>query len=79
MKDQERDVLRKVILELLVGGCVHWTALKKKTLGTCHMFATDSTFAAQMKYLLSKGLIRKEARGAYVITEKGKQYLKIMT
>jgi len=32
-----------------------------------------------MQYLLSIGLIERKSRGIYRITEKGEQYLKIMT
>lgn len=32
MKDRERDILRKTILELLMKGCVHYTDLDKKSL-----------------------------------------------
>jgi hypothetical protein len=60
-------------------GHVHWTDLKKRILGSCHPFATDATFAAQMQYLLDINMIRRESRGIYRITEKGEQYLKIMT
>jgi predicted transcriptional regulator len=79
VKDQQRDLMRKAILELVRKGHVHWTDLKKRILGSCHPFATDATFAAQMRYLLDVGMIRRESRGIYKITEKGTQYLKIMT
>jgi len=53
--------------------------LKKRVLGSCHPFATDATFASQMQYLLSIGLIERKSHGIYRITEKGEQYLKKMT
>jgi hypothetical protein len=68
LKDQERDLMRKIILEMVDKGHV----------GLCHPFATDTTFAAQMRYLLDVGMIRRESRGIYRITEKGEQYLEIM-
>jgi len=58
---------------------VHWTDLKKRVLGSCHPFATDATFASQMQYLLSIGLVERKSRGIYRITEKGIQYLRIMS
>jgi predicted transcriptional regulator len=79
MKDQERDVMRKIILELVMKGHVHWTDLKKRSLGTCHPFATDTTFANQIRYLLDRGFIERSGRGIYAVTEKGKQYLRIMS
>ena len=79
MKDKERDLMRSLILEMVDKGHVHWTDLKKKTLGTCYPFATDATFTAQIHYLLNVGMIERENRGTYTITGKGKQYLKIMS
>ena len=70
MKDKERDLMRKLILEMVDKGHVHWTDLKKKTLGTCYPFATDATFAAQIHYLLDVGMIQRENRGTYAISEK---------
>jgi predicted transcriptional regulator len=71
--------MRKLILEMVDKGHIHWTDLKKKILGTCYAFATDATFAAQIRYLLNVGMIHKESRGIYVISDKGQQYLKIMS
>ncbi|MCW4048050.1 MAG: winged helix-turn-helix domain-containing protein [Candidatus Bathyarchaeota archaeon] len=79
MKERERDLMRKIMLELLMKGYVHWTDLKKRALGSCFPFATDATFARQMRYLLACGFIEKRSRGVYAITDKGKQYLKILT
>ena len=78
MKDYERDTMRKIILSLVKKGPIHWTDLKKKILGSCHPFATDSTFAAQMRYLLRNGHIERVERGTYRITDKGKKYLEIL-
>jgi hypothetical protein len=51
----------------------------QKILGTCYSFATDATFTAQIYYLLNVGMISRENRGIYAISEKGRQYLKIMS
>jgi len=78
MKDYERDTIRKIILGMINRGPIHWTDLKKMVLGSCYPFATDSTFAAQMRYLLRKGHIERVERGTYSITDKGKMYLEIL-
>jgi len=78
MKDYERDTMRKIILSLVKKGPIHWTDLKKKILGSCYPFATDSTFAAEMRYLLRSGHIERVERGTYSITDKGKKYLEIL-
>ena len=78
MKDCERDVMRKIVLSLVKKGHCHWTDLKKKVLGSRHPFATDSTFAAQMRYLLRSGHIERVERGTYRMTDKGKKYLEIL-
>lgn len=81
MKDQERDLLRKTILELLMKGRVCWTDLKKKVLGSCQPFATDRTFSHQIRYLEKAGYIEKlgekGTRAPYEITEKGKRLLSL--
>jgi len=79
MKDEQRDLMRKIILEMVQKGHVHWTDLKKKVLGSCHPFATDCTFANQLRYLRMRGFIQRQARGVYLITSKGEQYLQIMS
>jgi len=79
MKDQERDVLRRTVLELLAKGCVHYTDLDKKVCATCHSFATTNTFKSQLHYLLSNGYITRVTRGVYQITPKGKNYLALLT
>jgi len=79
MKDRERDILRKTILELLSKGHVHYTDLDKKVCATCHSFATTNTFKSQLHYLLSNDYITRIARGTYQITPKGKKYLALLT
>ena len=79
MKDQERDLMRKIILSMVKRGHIHWTDLKKKVLGTCHPFTTDTPFAHQMRYLLQKGYIERVSRGIYRVTEKGEKYLEILS
>ena len=78
MKDRERDVLRKNILELLTKGCVHYTDLEKKVCGTCLPFATTNTFKSQLHYLLSNTYIIRISRGIYQITSKGQKYLVLL-
>jgi DNA-binding PadR family transcriptional regulator len=75
MKDRERDVLRRTILELLAKGCVHYTDLDKKVCASCHSFATTNTFKSQLHYLLSNKYVNRIARGVYKITPRGKNYL----
>ncbi len=79
MKDLERDVLRRTILEILEMGYVHYTDLDKKVCATCHSFATTNTFKSQLHYLLSNGYITRIARGIYEIAPKGKKYLVLLT
>lgn len=81
MKDQERDLMRKIILSALSRGRIGWTDLKKMALGSCYPFATDSTFAHQMRYLLDVGYIKKVGkkgtRSPYEMTERGKLQLSL--
>ena len=79
MKDEERDILRKTILELLAKGFVHYTDLEKKVCAMCHSFATTNTFKPQLAYLLKKGFVERVSRGIYHITERGRKYLVILT
>ena len=79
MRDRERDVLRRTVLEILVKGTIHYTDLDKKVCATCHSFATTNTFKSQLHYLLSNGYIARIARGIYQITPKGKKYLILLT
>lgn len=78
MKDQERDIIRRTILELLTNGCVHYTDLDKKVCASCHSFATTNTFKSQLHYLLNNNYIDRIARGTYQITGKGEKYLSIL-
>jgi DNA-binding PadR family transcriptional regulator len=78
MKDQERDILRRTILELLATHCVHYTDLNKKVCASCHTFATTNTFRSQLRYLLNNHCIARISRGIYQITPKGKNYLLIL-
>lgn len=78
MKNQERDMMRKIILIMIKKGHVHWTDLKKMVLGSCYPFATDSTFIHQIRYLLEKGYIERVTRGVYRITPQGEKYLDIL-
>jgi len=78
MKDQERDMMRKIILNMVSKGAVHWTDLQKKVLATCHPFATSHTFNSQLRYLVSKGFIEKVSRGIYYITKSGETLLSIL-
>ena len=79
MKDMERDVLRRTILELVKKGHVHYTDLEKKVTATCYPFATTNTFKSQLHYLLSNGYITRIARGIYETTPKDKNYLALLT
>jgi len=47
MKDMERDVLRRTILELIKKGHVHYTDFEKKAVATCLGFATSNTVRKQ--------------------------------
>ena len=79
MKDRERDLLRKTILEMLTKGHVHFTDLEKKVTATCYSFATTNTFKRQLRYLLDNGYIKRVSRGVYEITLKGRNYLVLLT
>lgn len=78
VKDEERDLMRKIILSIVKKGHIHWTNLHKKVLATYHPFATSSTFDRQLHYLLNKGFIERVSRGIYRITESGEKYLEII-
>ncbi len=79
MKDRERDVLRKTILEVLSKGHVHYTDLEKKVTATCYSFATTNTFKRQLRYLLDNSYVQKVTRGVYRITPKGQNFLVLLT
>jgi predicted transcriptional regulator len=74
----KRDILRKIILELLSKGCVHYTDLDKKICATAYSFTTTNTFKSQLHYLLSNGCIARTRRGVYKITDKGEKYLALL-
>ena len=79
MKDQERDILRKTILQFIKKGHVHYTDIEKKTVATCLCFATSNTFRKQFYgYLLPNGYIERISRGIYKITAKGEKLLEIL-
>ena len=77
--DVKRDILRKLILELLTKGTVHYTDLEKKVCCSGHSFATTNTFKSQLHYLLSNNYIDRIARGVYKISSRGEKYLVLLT
>jgi len=79
MKDQERDVLRRTILELVKKGHVHYTDIEKKACATCLRFATTNTVRKQFyHYLLVSGYVERIRRGVYRITPRGEKLLEIL-
>ena len=79
MKDQERDVLRRTILELVKKGHVHYTDIEKKACATCLSFATTNTIRKQFyHYLLLNCYVERVNRGVYKITLKGEKLLEIL-
>ena len=79
MKDQERGVLRKTILELVKKGHVHYTDIEKKACATRLRFATSNTVRKQFyHYLLSNGYVERVSRGIYKITQKGEKLLEVL-
>jgi len=79
MNDQERDVLRKTILELVKKGHVHYTDIEKKACATCLSFATSNTIRKQFyHYLLENGYLERVSRGVYRITSKGEKLLEVL-
>jgi len=80
MKDQERDILRKAILQFIKKGYVHYTDIEKKSVVTCLRFAISNTFRKQFYgYLLPNGYIERVSRGIYKIAQKGDKLLEILT
>ena len=80
MKDQERDVLRRTILELVKKGHVHYTDIEKKACATCLSFATTNTIRKQFyHYLLPNGYVERLSRGIYKVTSKGEKLLGILS
>jgi len=79
MKDQERDVLRKTILELVKKGHVHYTDIEKRAVATCLRLATSNTIRKQFyHYLLPNGYVERVSRGIHRITQKGEKLLEIL-
>jgi len=79
MKDQERDVLRRTILELVKKGHVHYTDIEKKACATCLSFATTNTVRKQFyRYLLENSYVERVRRGVYKITSKGEKLSEIL-
>ena len=76
--DMKRDILRKIILELISKGYVHYTELDKKVCATCYPFATSNTFKSQLQYLLSNNFINRVTRGTYQVTSKGEKYFALL-
>lgn len=77
--NMRRDILRKIILELLVKSSSHYTDLEKRVCASCFPFITINTFKYQFKYLLDNGFLKRISRGIYEITPKGKKYLELLT
>jgi predicted transcriptional regulator len=80
LKDSERDVLRRTILELVKKGHVHYTDIEKKAVATCLRFATSNTIRKQFyHYLLPNGYVERLSRGVYRVTLKGDRLLEILS
>ncbi len=80
MNDGERDQLRKIILKLISEDYNNWTIIEKKACATCFDFATTNTVKRQFYgYLLSFGYVERVERGKYVLTEKGKRLLSLLS
>jgi predicted transcriptional regulator len=80
LKDQERDILRKTILELIKKGHAHYMDIEKKAVATHLRFATSNTVRRQFySYLLSYGYVERVNRGIYRITAKGEKLLEVLT
>jgi len=79
MNDQEGDVLRRTILELVEKGYLHYTDIEKKAVATCLCYATSNTVRKQFyHYLLPNGYVERVGRGVYKITQKGEKLLEIL-
>jgi predicted transcriptional regulator len=80
LKDHERDVLRRTILELVKKGHVHYTDIEKKACATCLRFATTNTIRKQFyHYLLENDYVERVSRGIYKTTQKGERLLEILS
>jgi len=72
---EEQDLLDRTILEFLMkGNKICWTDLEKRTLATCHPWATGGRFKSRLYYLVKQKHVRRIVRGIYKITEKGRKY-----
>lgn len=79
MNDQDRDQLRKTILELISKGYTHFTEIEKRACASCFSFATSNTVKRQFYgYLLQQGYITRISRGIYALTDKGKSLLALL-
>jgi len=80
LRDQEKDQLRRAILELLAKGCCGFTDLEKRTVASCMAFATSNTFKRQLYgYLVPCGYVERVLRGTYRVTEKGRKLLAVLS
>lgn len=81
MRDQEKDQLRSVILQLLAKGIPYrFTNLEKCTVSSCMAFATSNTFRRQLYgYLLANGYVERTSRGVYRITDRGRKLLAVLS
>jgi len=81
MKDQERDQLRRCILELLQQtGPLRYTVIEKKVVASYMAFATSNTVENQLcSYLVVYGFVERISRGMYKITLKGERLLESLS
>jgi predicted transcriptional regulator len=80
MRDRERDQLRRVILELVSRGFVHWTEIEKRACASCFDFATSNTVRRQFYgYLMPCGFVERVGRGRYQLTDKGRDLLTVLS
>jgi len=78
VKDQERDLMRRIVLEMVSKGQVIQNDLEKKAIVTCDPSATTNTFKSQLRYLLSNGYINRFSRSIYQIKPRGENYLALL-
>ena len=80
MNDRERDVLRRVILELIAEGHSHWTVIEKRACASGFDFATSNTVKRQFYgYLLAFSYVERVGRGRYSLTDKGRGLLALLS
>ena len=80
MNDQERDLLRCVLLELIAEGYDRWTLIEKRVCASNFDFATSNTVKRQFYYyLLAYGYVERVHRGKYALTNKGKHLLVLLS